>query len=56
MANGKCPSCGLGTIPALPGGDAAACQNAECRVVIDKSGKVIGRFTEGYGVFEEEAA
>ncbi len=43
-------------MPALTDADAAACQNKKCRAVIDKGGEVIGRFTEGYGKFEEAAA
>jgi hypothetical protein len=55
MNNGwrNCPQCGRPTLPAYAGsGWATVCQNPDCRAVINSEGRLIGRWTPGYGQFE----
>ena len=46
-----CPKCKCISIPLLKkdeGADAAACQNLDCRVVVNRDNIKIGRWSKGY--------
>ncbi len=52
VREGQCPACKGYMLPAPKGGDAVACQNAECRAVVSvDGGAILGEWTEGYGRF-----
>jgi hypothetical protein len=44
----ECPQCKCMSVPMSMGGNATACQNLECRIVVDKTNTRIGQWTEGY--------
>ncbi len=51
----ECPGCGTASLPAIDAGSkatAVVCQDPQCRRVYDRDGVQVGRWTEGYGVFE----
>lgn len=47
-----CPRCGRQTLPRFSGGSAVACQNEQCRAVVDKRKRVAGRFDKQYEKIE----
>jgi hypothetical protein len=54
----KCPACGMLRINPIGKNESAtetACQNSECRIVLNKENQITGRWTEGYAQFIREA-